>query len=366
MAYIEELGEGRLPKLSNLIPVEMFLHITNDTLRNPLGNINLKTYQQLGLAGICYEAIHPPLYYALLAPPNLLMKKMGVKLFYRLKILRLFSYLFFVIGMFLCVPLFKSLKKLGYSIPNSYGWGCALFGLLIATHQRYGLGNNMLAPLMLNSAGIFLFKYYNNSENKNLYCFVLFVLLSIFTALSTVFVLPVLCLVMFQKYNSHFTLKNFAIIAAMVITAVALFVFWKRATIPDKNVNEFVQQLLASWIPAGFLDFKTFYSLWMNDAFTLSFIKNNFDISMQVFVIMNVNICICLLYFKTLLKKQIWLLMVGLLFASLITCTFLVNDYIAGVNWAAFRHYLGFIPVLYVMCTGFLLVLHTKYFKKEA
>src|ERR1035437_2582773 len=97
MDYIDKLGEGKLPKLSDQISIEMFFHITTDTLRNPQRNI--KTYEQLGLPAICYEAIHPPLYYALLVPPNLLMNWMGVKIFYRLKILRLFSYLFFVIGL---------------------------------------------------------------------------------------------------------------------------------------------------------------------------------------------------------------------------------------------------------------------------
>lgn len=362
MAYIEELGEGRLPKLSNLIPVEMFLHITNDTLRNPQRNI--KTYDQLGLAGICYEAIHPPLYYALLTPPNLLLKKMGVKIFYRLKILRLFSYLFFVIGMFMCVPLFKSLNNLGYSIPYSYGLGCTLFGLLLATHQRYGLGNNMLSPLMINAVGIFLIKYYKNPEDKNLYYFILFVLLSLFTALSNIFILPALCLVMFLKYRSHFTLKNFVVSVSMILAAVVLFVCWKLNTVPDPSVNQYVHQLLTLYIPAGFLDFKTFYIFWLNDTFTLSFIQENFDVSLLILFLSHVSISICLIYYKTILLKQKWLLIAGLLFVSLLTSIFLVNKYIEAIHWVAFRHYLGFIPVLYVMCTGFLLVLHSKYFNK--
>ncbi len=363
MAYIEELGEGRLPKLSNLISVELFLHITNDTLRNSIRNV--KTYEELGLAGICYEAIHPPLYYALLTPPNLLLKKMGVKIFYRLKILRLFSYMFFVIGMFMCLPLFKSLNKLGYAIPYSYGLGCVLFGLLIATHQRYGLGNNMLTPLMVNVTGIFLIKYYQKPEDKNLYLFVLFVLFSVFTALSTVFILPALCLVMLLKYRSHITLKNFVVSASMVITAVVLFMSWKRATIPAESVNDYVQRLLTLYIPAGLLDFKTFYSFWMNDTFTLSFIRNNFDISMYIFVLMIVSTCVCIRYFRTIIKEQKWLLTVGLLFLSLLLSTFVANNYIATVHWVAFRHFLGFIPVLYVMCTAFLLVLYVNYFKNK-
>ena len=225
MDYINKLGEGQLPKLSDQISSEMFFHITTDTLRNPQRNI--KTYEQLGLPAICYEAIHPPIYYALLIPPNLLMNRMGVKIFYRLKILRLFSYLFFVIGLCMCIPIFNSLNKLGYSIPFSYGLGCILFGLLIATYQRYGLGNNMLAPLMVNTTILFLIKYYQNSVDKNLYRFVLFALLSIFTALSTIFILPVLCLVMLYKYRSHLTLKNFTITTSMVIVAIVLLVSWK-------------------------------------------------------------------------------------------------------------------------------------------
>ncbi len=363
MDYINKLSSGKLPRSSDQISLEMFFHITTDTLRNP--QRNMKTYQQLGLAAICYEAIHPPLYYALLTPPNMLMNKMGVKLFYRLKMLRLFSYAFFVIGMFICIPLFKSLNKLGYSIPNSYGLGCTLFGLLLATHQRFGLGNNMLVPLMINSAGIFLINYYHHPEDRTLYRFVLFVLLSIFTGLSTVFILPGLCIIMLLKYRSHFTVKNFAVITSMIIAAALTFMFWKSATIPDKNIDGYLQQFLTLYIPAGFADFKTFYGLWLHDAFTLSFIKNNFDIGVYVLAITGLSIIICIVYFKTLLKKLKWLISAGLLFLTFLIAAFLVNNYVAGVHWVAFRHYLGFIPVMYVMCTAFLLVLIEKYFKNS-
>ena len=102
----------------------------------------------------------------------------------------------------------------------------------------------------------------------------------------------------------------------------------------------------------------------MNDTFTLSFLYDSCDISkiiMALFVISNI---ICLFYSKTLILKHSWLLNVALLFAVFVITTFFLNKYVATVTWVAFRHYLGFIPVIYVSCTSFILVLRAKYFNK--
>jgi hypothetical protein len=44
----------------------------------------------------------------------------------------------------------------------------------------------------------------------------------------------------------------------------------------------------------------------------------------------------------------------------------MLNKYVGGVNWHALRHYMGFVPVFYIVATSFLLVIFDKIrFKKR-
>jgi hypothetical protein len=363
MDYVDKLSEGHFPKLSDQISEEMYQHILTDSARNLHHNVQSRI--QLGIASLSYEAIHPPLYHLILSLPDKLMIKMQMNIFSRLKVLRIFSYILFVIGMFMCVPVFKSIAKLGYSIPLSYGLGCVLFGLIIGTHQRYGLGNNMLSPLMINSTAYFLINYYIKTSDKTLYLFLLMCCLSVFSAFSNFFIIPFLYLLLLKKYRHNITFKNFMIGVSIILGFAILLLLWKVATKPDKSINDYVQMVFAYYIPKGFVNYKIYFQLLSFDAFTLSFIQKGFDINLFMLTIFILSNSVCLIFVKTVLKKQIWILFYGFLFGVFMVTTFLLNKYVAGIHWMAFRHYLGFIPVWYVSCTAFLLVLNSKYSKQN-
>ena len=364
MDYVDKISDGKLPKLSDSISNELYHHINNDTARNLRQNIFVSG--RFDIASLSYEAIHPPLYYIILSIPNKVMEKMNIKIFSRLKVLRLISYFIFVIGMLICIPVFNLLNRLGYSIPVNYSWGCILFGFLIITNERYGLSNNMLSPLMINATIYFLLKYFIKPTNKTMYLFFLFICLSIFTALSNLFIIPVLCLFFLKKYISNFSFKNLFVTLIIIGIFITLFILWKTITKPDPIIDGKFQSILLHYIPAGFFGYKLFFIVFMQSAFTLNFIKTDFYqfayFILFLFIISNI---ICLVYIKTIFKKQTWILFAGILSATFFVCSFLANKYIATIYWMAFRHYLGFIPVFYVSCTAFIVVLYSKYFEKN-
>ena len=330
MDYIDKLCDGHFPRASDQISEEMYQHILTDSAKNLHHNVQSRI--QLGIASLSYEAYHPPLYYLILSLPDKLMIKMNMDIFSRLKVLRIFSYLLFVIGMFMCVPVFKSIAKLGYSIPLSYGLGCVLFGLIVATHQRYGLGNNMLSPLMINATVYFFINYYISTSDKKLYLFLLMCCLSVFSSYSNFFIVPFLFLFLFKKYRHTISFRNFVIGISIVLGFIVLLLLWKVATKPDKSINDYVQMVLAYYIPKGFVNYKIYFQLLMFDAFTLSFIKKGFDINLFMLALFIISNSVCLIFVRTVLKKQIWILFCGFLVGVFLVTTFLLNKYIAGVH----------------------------------
>ncbi len=364
MDYVNKITEGRLPKLSDQISDEMFLHIKNNPEYSL--HLNIHSREQLGIAGISYEAIHPPLYYIILSIPNKFMEIINIEIFARVKILRLFSYLFFVLGMFMILPCFKLLTNLGFVIPPSYALGCVLFGLITATEERYGLSDNMLSPLMINITLFYLLKYYIQPANKTMYLFFLFSCLSIFTALSNLFIIPVLYLFFLKKYITNFSYKTFFTSFLIITLFITLLILWKTVTKPDPTINDSFQALLTNFIPAGMIHYKIFMELFLFNAFTLSFINHDFHIVHFIIFLFIISNTICLAFFKNIFKKHIWILFTGVLAAIFFISTFLANKYIATIHWMAYRHYLGFIPVFYVSCTGFIVVLYSRYFASKS
>jgi len=357
--YVEKLITGRMPRLSDPISEEIYRHIKNNPAQSVSGVS--QTREELGLGNFSYQAKHPPFYFMVLSAPECIFQKMEIDVFQRLKLLRLFSYFLFIAGMLLCIPVFRALTKLGYKIPLFYSVGCVLFGLLIFPHERYGLGNNALSPLLINAALLFLVRYYIRPTNSSLYLFIIFCGLSVVTALTNIFIVPVLFLFMLKKYRAYFSWKSFIVSCSLVGATLLSILLWQRLSVPDPGFEEFIQTVLAMTIPAGILNYTQFTNLITEDAFTLNIIGDHFSITKIMIYLFLFSTIYCLFYWKAVWRKHRWLVLSGLLFAALAATTFLMNRHVPRVTWVAFRHYLGFIPVIYVSCTGFILVLYTNY-----
>ena len=126
-----------------------------------------------------------------------------------------------------------------------------------------------------------------------------------------------------------------------------------------------MQHILSVYIPAGAIGYRDFIAFLSNDAFQLSFINNKVDISKVVFLLIGTNVIISLCFLKSLIKNQMWLIMTLLAFFYFLILTYFLNKYVATVTWVGFRHYLGFIPIIFLSCFGFIVPLYTKYFNKN-
>ena len=358
MDYIEKLSEGQIPKLSDTLSEELFEYIKNNPNKNVSGPI--KNRADLGYGNNSYQAKHPPLYYAILVIPNLILKKMRVGVFARVITLRLISFLLFVLGSYLCIPIFRLLKKLHFELPHFYGWMCFSFSLLICTHERYGLGNNLLSPLLINGA-LYLFLTYEDSFNtKYLYGFIVLICLSILSSLSNVLIAPFLFLFFLYRHWRRILLKNILLSFGISTLIGMVYVTWKTMSAPDKLFEDQMNKILAFNMPPGLLDYKTCLELLLGDTFQLSFIKGEPNISSFFVIGLSVNILLSVFYIREIKKKHLWLLLGYCMLFVFALEFYILNKYVGIVTWIAFRHYLGFIPILFIASTGILNLFFTR------
>ncbi len=359
--YIEKVIDGDLPAISDPISDELFYSIVADSSRSANGKVVSR--DQLGIANYSYEGIHPPLYYCLLALPNILLKELDIPVFGRLQVLRIFSYLFFVVGMFLCIPLFKVIA-FKYPIPPFYAYGCILFGLLIIPNQRYGLSNNMLSPLVINLTALFLFKYLRHPIRRNFLMFNLFSCFSVYVAISNLFLLPFLYIPLFYKFYSNFSIRTFLYSLLIFAAGIALFVYWKMTTLPVPLFDYHFQNILAAFIPAGLVDYPTFLTFWLDNLFQLPIVNDNFNIKWIIIGFVFFNLFLSIVFIRSIINKFKWVFYFAFMFVGLFLITFILNKYVPKVHWAAFRHYLGFMPVIYVSFSFWIVLVYNRFFKQ--
>jgi hypothetical protein len=361
--YVQKLLQGRLPRLSDSISEELFQHIRTDPARSVIGIS--QPGRRLGLANHSYQAKHPPLYFVVLAVPEWIMQTMDRPIFARLEVLRLFSYSLYVAGMLLCIPVVRALNRSGSTIPGFYAWGAVWFGLLVFSHGRYGLGNNVLSPLLINAAVLCLVRYQARPQDRDLYGFVTLCGLSILAALTNVFIVPVLCAFILGTYARNRSWRNLVVSASLAAAAAALLFAWKRFSVPDPGFERSLQHWLLTTIPSGALGYDQVVKVLLADAFTIDFVSDRLVITRGVAASFLISTCYCLLHARSIVRNHAWIVCALALFAALVLVTFLANRYVPRVHWMLFRHYLGFVPFVYVACTAFVPVAYARWLARE-
>lgn len=351
MDYIEKLGAGNIPRLSDTISSEIFEHIRNNPDKTVDGK-HIHTRADIGFGNNSYQAKHPPLYYMILVLPNLILKKAGIAIFDRLIALRIITYLLFILGSYLCIPIFNTLRQLQFNIPRFYGWMCFCFSLLICTHERYGLGNNLLSPLLVNGAVIFMLRYQITFDKKYLLFFLFLCCLSVFAALSNILIAPFL--ILFVLYKNYRRLFSKTILMFVIILGLSslLFVLWLQASAPDKDFEIRMNKVLAFNTPPGVLSFAGCLHILLNDTFELSFIKKELNVSSTFILLLICNLVFSAVYLPRMWNKHAWLIVAYILFVIFVLEFYTLNQYVGVVTWMAFRHYLGFIPIFFISMSG--------------
>jgi len=344
MDYIEKLSVGQCPRISDTLSSEIIYDIQNV----PTRSVAKRTLQinEMGLALYSYQAKHPPIYYSLLVLPNLVLKYVEMPIFQRVEWLRVLSFGFYVLGIFMLIPVFHQLRNKGFNIPDYYIYLVCILSLLIFPHERYGLGNNPLSPLMIHASIYYLLRLFQTIKAKYLNILTLSTTISCGVALTNIFIAPfilILGVLFILKKRMYLTiLKQFI----YMLPALGIGLFWKYLSQPDPIIGASIELLLKTYIPASMVSFPLFLKVLYNDLFTIPIGNYSFHFGI-LFLCLLIMGCFRLAFqFKTFKENQRWLLVSFVFFFILLIEMYVLNRYVDSVTWVAFRHYLGFVGIL--------------------
>ncbi len=356
MDYIDNIASGKMPSISDSISEELFIEIIHHSDQNPAKRPPYR--EALGLTGYSYQAKHPPLYYLLLAAPDRLMQAWDFTIFKRLQILRTVSFSIFFIGLFLMLLIGKEMRKQGHYLPTTYILIGIAWCLFTVSHERYGLGNNYLSPLLINSSILALLTFIKSPKPKHLFLLTFLAGLSICGALTNLFILPILFVLALPSLIRAFDWKLILAGAAGLIIPLVIIVLWKLNSIPEPIVASNINSLLQNYFRANMVSYGKFLHLFINDFFKIDFLGNAFNLTVLHICLALSNVLLMLFFFFSNKDKDTrWLYYTYPIFIYFLILLGLLNHYIDAVTWVAFRHYMGFYPFLFIgISSGFLIL----------
>lgn len=355
MDYIDKLVSGDMPAISDSISDELFVEIRQHPERN---SSHATSRKELGLTGYSYQAKHPPLYYMLLAVPDYLMKKCAYPVFERLKVLRTISFFFLVTGLLMMLPIGHAMRSIEYNVPKTYILIGIAWCLFTATHERYGLGNNFLSPLLVNGSLIALCYYIHSPGPGRMLLLSLLSGITTCGALTNLFVLPIIAIIALPSFIRTITTNQLLALAGGLILPACLLLWWKLHSIPDPLIGGTITAILRHFIRANMVDYITFLKLFLLNVVQIDFLGRSVDLSMlhACFALFNALLMIIFIGYRKS-DNTTWIFYAYLCFIYFMLLIGLLNRYVDEVTWVAFRHYLGFYPFLYLgLTSGFLLL----------
>lgn len=362
--YILKLCNGKIPTISDTIEKELLQEIQENRQRNLI----VSNPNNLGLAGYSYQAKHPPLYYMILCVPEKCMQYLNIPIFKRLLVLRHISFLFVVFACFIALIIRKKMQILGYIVPYTFVLLYILWTLFTYSNTRYGLGNNSLSLLFTSITFYFLLSYNIHREHKTLLLFSLCLSLSVLTSLTNLFICLPFILYLLLIWRKNIKWNEIIIFLIATIPAIILLIIWKSPQEHHTPTAQFINQLLITYIPTQQVNFPTFLYYLLKDLTSISFFSKQIETQyFHVSILIISIISLCVLFYKKIIltKEYIWLFIAFCLFVYWIVVLYFLHHYIAGVTWVAFRHYLGFYPIVFTVFFIFYMAIYILVYNKR-
>ena len=156
--FIDQIGRLRLPRPGDPISDYTYRITTGGfTWKKPSGFDGSR--ESMGIEGLSYEVHQPPLYYTLMAIPNIWLKSRGEVPAVQIRLLRCVQVLVAGLGFLLLIPIFRELSVLG-GFSTAYGVIAAVGMMLCNVGTYTTLGNDSFSALFCNLAVLFHLRYW--------------------------------------------------------------------------------------------------------------------------------------------------------------------------------------------------------------
>ena len=345
--YINCLSEGYFPKAENAISSYSYLLI--DSLP-PTWSDSILIAKGLGPKS--YEANQPPLYYALLALPNLSMKMLHVNPIIQIHTLRLLSIL--MVLMAVLVLLFTANKLFRWSpflaFTTLLSAGIITF---VAADSYTTLGNDLLSPLF----GAILFLLFAESfraKDAIKYLFLIVAIASLATSFvkisNSLLFIPCALLVRY-RWNSLTKKHGTLLIALFLLFPILKYLLFHNSIATN-------QQFF----------FSGFHNIWWFFRYFFSSMLG-LPVAYAAWVGLPLNFLLIFSLFHVLHEQQTNIENI-IIEASLLTTLFVVllavllNYTIHGVHWYLFLHYGSMYPFIAIGFSAAWFIIQKKYAKR--
>ena len=345
MDYIEKLSNGHFTmNTDSPIENEIFQSLEYARWAKPPGYDG--TMHSAGLVSLSYELHQPPLYYFIMAIPNWVMKQFEVSLLQRVMIIRLLSWLLFLMALFIgYFCLLNLLNRFKLSVSVFFAQLYVLFLLLVGSSGRFGISNDWLALILVHSI-IWLLTMLYFENRKSVIPWMHALIAALIITKQTYLPLALIFFLAGTVIDSSFYkfIRHYLFYLPVLLWYVAFIYQWQHPTVTHTLFN--------LMLPAGMFDFKTFLLLIIHNALDWKrLIPFSLMSGLWVLLLYGFSV-IAVLYFR----KSVWLIgfsMLVLLFLAMLM--FALNKWIGGVHWYAYRHFNGYGFFIFVGAFGWLI-----------
>ncbi len=299
-----------------------------------------------GIAALSYELHQPPLYYLIMTVPNLIMMYTGFSLVQRVMVLRILSWLIFLVALFIgFLSMNNLLKRLRFKSTIFPSLIYVLFLLLIGSIGRYSVSNDWLPLLFVNIIIYLLTKLYFDNDKKCIWY--LHVTIAGLCLIKQTYVpLAIVFFVIASIINSSYYKSAFYYISYIpVLFWYGLFFYqWDEIKI-SKAIFNFL-------LPAGMVDFKTFMLILLSNAFNwTAILPYSFTPQLWIFSLFLFTI-LAVIYFH---KSSFIFFIVMIVLFILLIMMYALNKWIGGVHWYSYRHFNGYGFFIFMGALGWLI-----------
>jgi len=219
--FIDQIGELTYPK-----PMDPISQYTFTLCRDRFDWIKPAKYNgkrwSMGLAGCSYESQNPPLYYALLAFPNLILKQACIDPELQIRLLRFLTTVIYLAGAALLIPLFGELSR-SFHLPSMIGPQLAILVTMVNVNVYSTLGNDGLTFGLSALAILFSVRHWRAGEGFSLLLAALFVTLLVVTKLTAIPAVIGLAVLIFMS-RSRYQVKLIASFVPLLVIGAYMLV----------------------------------------------------------------------------------------------------------------------------------------------
>lgn len=354
--YIDRIAfEKRFPKDGELISDRTHkFHLDLKTLNGPGYD---GTKEGLGPIGYSYEAHQPPVYYFVMALPYKWIMEKDWSPTLKVRWIRMCSFLLHLLGILMVLPVFIQLKKLfPDKLDMSFGYILLTCVWLTSMNLRFGLGNDHLSMLLINSSLYFLIKAWRKNRMWNALICLAIASLSFFTKYTNLVAVGVIGLLVILLHIKKIepNRKWLFFLIYIPLLSIPVYFAYKISIHGMNNMfdNKHTQSIFAL-IPAGLFKYKTFLELmsidFMSFYYLMIFYKWRFQAMLFIFIF---GYSTYLLTIKNNLTQRPYWTIAILTNTLLFIALFILNKYVCCIVWFSFRLYSGYMIFIWFAILG--------------